>query len=516
MFDRWLGFNVHYYLQILGVFILSFGVPMNKVLMSIGTIWVFANIILKSDWKNYWKNWKSNLVFWFVVSMLLMHLIGLTYTNDFSYALNDLSSKLPLFAIPLALTAFPIEKRYIHIALYLFLTSVLITSSVNFYHLSAYKIEDYREFSRFGSHFRYALIVVTGILVAVYLWIEQKKQRAIYLVLILWFGYYTVISQVLNGYISFAFLSLAIFIFALKKIKKKWIRFSLVFLLLGGIISGFSYAYLTLKPTRSVHQLENLPIKSKHGEIYYHDTLSLWYENGTHIRSYIAENELVEAWDERSSVGFYTVFEDGYELRSILIRYMASKGLTKDKEGMKKMSDDDIANVEKGTSTILKTYPPIKRKIASFKNDVFQYVVGGNPNGNSFLQRIEHWRAAEGIINNNWIFGVGTGDVQEKFNEQYRIMNSQLHPDYWNRAHNQFLTFWVTFGVLGFVLFTGFWILYLIKNIRFNNLIGIGFTLIAISSFLSEDTIETQQGVTYIALFLSFCTMMNTAKTKNN
>jgi len=41
------------------------------------------------------------------------------------------------------------------------------------------------------------------------------------------------------------------------------------------------------------------------------------------------------------------------------------------------------------------------------------------------------------------------------------------------------------------------------------NLIGICFTLISMGSFLSEDTIETQQGVTYIALFLGIISLIN-------
>lgn len=509
MFDRWLGFNIHYYLQVLGVFILAFGIPMNKVLMSIGTIWVAANIIIKGDFKSYWKNWKNNLVFWFVISVLFIHLLGLTYTEDFNYALKDLNSKLPLFSIPIALIAFPINKKHLFLALHLFLASIIITSTINIYYFYTQHVNDYRELSRFGSHIRYALIVVTGILIAVFLWIKRKKQGYIYLLLILWLSYYTIISQVLSGYVAFVFLVLGLFIYGVVQKKYKVTRLSFAFLFLAITLFGLSYFYSALKPSHQSNQLENLPEKSKHGEVYHHDTLSFWYENENHILSYIAENELKDAWNQRSSINFDTLIENSYPLRSILIRYMASKGLTKDKEGMKQMSDEDITNVENGVSSILYTYPLFKRKIAVLKNNIFQYVVGGNPNGNSFLQRIEHWKAAREIIKSNWILGVGTGDIQEQFNEQYKAMNTQLHPDYWKRAHNQFLTFWVAFGIFGFILFTGFWILYLIKNIRIKNLIGIGFTLIAISSFLSEDTIETQQGVTYIALFLGLCSIMN-------
>ena len=74
------------------------------------------------------------------------------------------------------------------------------------------------------------------------------------------------------------------------------------------------------------------------------------------------------------------------------------------------------------------------------------------------------------------------------------------------------MTFWISFGVFGFLIFTGFWLWFLWQNIKLNKLIGIGFALIAIASFLSEDTIETQQGVTYISLFLGLCSLMNASE----
>src|SRR5690554_6471972 len=163
MLDRLLGFKIHDYLQALGLFILAFGVPMNKVLMSIGTIWLASNLLLKADFKIYWRNWKYNGVFWFVVLVLVLHLIGLIYTENLAHAFHDLKVKLPLFVIPVALIGYPIEKKYFNIILYGFLLSLLITSTINLVYMMNNQAEDYRNFSLFGSHIRYALLVITGI-----------------------------------------------------------------------------------------------------------------------------------------------------------------------------------------------------------------------------------------------------------------------------------------------------------------------------------------------------------------
>lgn len=512
MLDRLFGFKIHDYLQALGLFILAFGVPMNKVLMSIGTIWLASNLLLKADFSNYWKRWKTNPIFWFILSTFVLHVLGMTYTENLAYAFRDMNTKLPLFVIPTALIAFPIQKKYIDIILYGFLASLLMTSIINFWNSTNQSIEDYRDLSLFGSHIRYSLLVVTGVLIAVYFWIKNRRLWFVYLLLSVWFFYYTLISQVFSGYIAMAFLLLGFFLYFLQKVKRTSVRriAGILFLLFCIVVGKQSYNYVQESTIK--YDFGDLPERTVYGHLYYHDTTAAWFENGHHVISYIAGDELRESWAKRSDVDFDTTFNEKYSLESILIRYMASKGLKKDRDGMLLMTDHDIQNVEKGVPTILNDYSPIKRRQAKIKNEILQYLAGGDPDGNSLLQRIEHWKAGASILKNNWAFGVGTGDVQAAFDYAYENSTTQLDKENWNRAHNQFMTFWISFGVFGFLIFTGFWLWFLWQNIKLNKLIGIGFALIAIASFLSEDTIETQQGVTYISLFLGLCSLMNASE----
>lgn len=502
MLDRLFGSKTHDFLQFLGFFTLAVGLPMNKVVMSIGTILLAANLILKGDFNSYWKRWKGSVVFWFILLVFVLHIIGLLYTQDFAYSLNDLNAKLPFFIIPTALIAYPVSQKQIHYILYGFLLSLFITSAINFNYILSHKGGDYRDYSLFGSHIRYALLIVTGILVSLYFSFKHKAFWVAYLPLILWFAYYTLISRVFNGYLSIPFVLLALILYFIGKIPQRS-KQNIAFTLLTGfmIVCGL-LLYQNLKPHEKLDGFAHFPTHSKSGEVYQNDTTNLWLENGHPVLSLIAPLELEKAWNERSNIKFYDVLGNEFRVRDILVRYMASKGLTKDKEGMEQMTDWDIHNVENGTATILDTYSPLKRNWLSLKNEVKQYTVGGNPNGNSLLQRLEHWKAAKEIIKANWIFGVGTGDVQKAFNDEYARSDSRLDMDNRKRAHNQYMTFWIAFGIVGFLVFTIFWFWYLAKNIQVGSLIGIGFTLIAMVSFLSEDTIETQQGVTFIALFL--------------
>src|SRR5690554_1498265 len=143
MLYRSFGFKIHDYLQFVGSFVLAFGLPMNKVLMSLGTICLAANLLFKADFKNYWKRWKTNFVFWFVFLLLIMHLVGLLYTENLEYAFGDLRSKLPLFVIPIALIAYPIKKNLFDYVLGAFLLSLVITSIINYSYMVDYSFEDY-------------------------------------------------------------------------------------------------------------------------------------------------------------------------------------------------------------------------------------------------------------------------------------------------------------------------------------------------------------------------------------
>lgn len=507
MLNRVFGHKTHDYINHLAVFSLAVGLIVSKVVMSMATMLLLLNFLLNADFKGAWQRIRKNYVFWFIFFVFVMHFLGLTYTSDFDYALSDLKTKLPLFVIPVVMIAYPIQQNFLKYVFYGFILTLLITSFVNYSFMLDSKMADYRSFSLFGSHIRYALLIVTGAAISVYFMVKNKMW--IFLPVLLWFIFYTVVSQVFSGYIALLLVMVGCLIYGvstLKNQRNKWI------VSLGAIavclVSGV-YVYKYFMPEKEDFNFSELPTHSAHGEGYYIDTTSLWFENQHHVLSGIASSELRTAWNKRSEIDYEAELEEAYPLNAILIRYMTSKGLTKDKEGMKKMSEKDIENVENGIASVRYTYGTFRFQVSELKNQLFHYKMGGDPDGNSLLQRFEHWKAGRQIIKENYLLGVGTGDVQQAFDKVYQTSNTQLDKQHWNRAHNQFMTFWISFGIVGFMVFLGFWLWFLWQNIKIKNLIGICFTLISMGSFLSEDTIETQQGVTYIALFLGIISLIN-------
>ena len=106
-----------------------------------------------------------------------------------------------------------------------------------------------------------------------------------------------------------------------------------------------------------------------------------------------------------------------------------------------------------------------------------------------------------GIIKENLFLGVGTGDVEQAFNSQYNKMNSPLTKEWRLRSHNQFLAIGTAFGIIGLIcfLFSLFYPLFAGKN--YMNYFYLTFFIVAFLSMLTEDTLESQAGVTFFSFF---------------
>jgi len=117
--------------------------------------------------------------------------------------------------------------------------------------------------------------------------------------------------------------------------------------------------------------------------------------------------------------------------------------------------------------------------------------------------RIARWGAVLNVVKENWIFGVGTGDVSDSFLQQYAKQN--LKNDLENRyhAHNQFLQTWASNGLIGLFLFILPFIFGIILSMRKKNYFFLAFLLTFTLFSFTESTFRRQKGVVFYALFNS-------------
>ena len=121
---------------------------------------------------------------------------------------------------------------------------------------------------------------------------------------------------------------------------------------------------------------------------------------------------------------------------------MHSKELPADSVGFIQLTKEDIQEIERGTADIHEKTPGFIGKLNEAR---FQIHSATNPNGSTILQRLEYWKTGIQLIKENFIFGVGTGDIKDEYKRKYEKNNSLLLPENRLEAHNTFLTFFISF-----------------------------------------------------------------------
>ena len=211
--------------------------------------------------------------------------------------------------------------------------------------------------------------------------------------------------------------------------------------------------------------------------------------------------ELKMAWEERSKIPFYQKDSNDQDIRITLIRYLNSKGLRKDYQGVKALSDDDIKNIEKGIANYNYTkFISIKSRLYKLFWEYQNYRMNGDIQGHSVIQRIELWSVSIDLIKKYFWFGAGTGDLPDVFKEELTIQNSPLKETRM-RSHNQFLSIFIAFGIFGFLWFVFSLIYPLIKTKKYKDYFFMVFFIVLLLSMMTEDTIEPQDGLSFFAFF---------------
>ncbi|WP_176829845.1 O-antigen ligase family protein [Tenacibaculum sp. MAR_2009_124] len=106
------------------------------------------------------------------------------------------------------------------------------------------------------------------------------------------------------------------------------------------------------------------------------------------------------------------------------------------------------------------------------------------------------------VIKQNFLFGIGIGDVQDELQKCYQSeINSNVYDIFTFNTHNQYLLVLASNGVLGLIFFLGS-LIYLFKIARENRLY-LYFFLVVLSCFLTENILSRHDGVVFYALFNS-------------
>jgi len=444
-----------------------------------------------------------------ISSLLVLHVIGLFYTTDFEYALKDLRTKLPVLVLPLFLATGPKLNTKTFYAILIFFVAAVAGGSI--YRLILYldtPVADSRDVEVHTSHIRYSLNAVFAVFILLFFVFKNTSftagARGLALITAAWLITFMVFMNHTTGILLLAIIGfIMLFIYGLK-IRKPILKTAILSGTALAVILPCVYIYSIADQYLNTPKADFTTLEkyTPAGNSYYHDTLNFKSKNGTWIGLYICDKELRQAWAQRSKLPIDGLDKNKQITRSTLITYLASKGLRKDAEGIKRLSDEDIRNIENGINRFdYKKSPMLRSQVEDFIAGYQHYTQNHDPNAGSMIQRFEYWRTSLLLIRQHPFFGVGTGDLPLAFEQQYKRMNSNLAPQFRLRSHNQYLSITVGLGIFGLLWFLFVMVYPGIKTRYFNNYFYVIFWLILMISMFTEDTIESQEGVTFYALF---------------
>ena len=502
----------HRYIFLFGLIGLAAGMMFGTVPTSIPQIILVANWLLEGNFSTKWQQLKSNKIFWVLASLFFLHVIGITYTDNIQRGLDDLRNKMPLLVLPLILfSTKSLSMKEFKLLFGFFFLSVFVSSICCYLVYAGFTkkvIIDIRKASVFMSHIRFSLFIAFAIIGLLYSGIKEKHVgiKIVCFVSTIWLLFFMYKLEMATGFISLVLVGgLLLILFSLKWLPKTVSLFLILFI----AVSGFFVISLGVSSLnmfdKSEDNVANIMLtQTTNGKSYLQDTLFGLAENGNLITININDVELKKAWDSRASMYYEVSDKKGNNLRYTLLRYMASKGLAKDSAGFSMMSDEDIRNVEQGnTNYKYNINSGLTSRWRELVWEFTKYKRGENPSGHTLTMRLEFWKTASYIIYDHPVIGVGTGDIQDSFNDMYNETNSKLEAVWRLRCHNQYLAIAAAFGFTGLLLFV-FYLLYpatiLRKEVHY---LYWPFFLIALLSFVTEDTLETQSGVTFFIFFQS-------------
>jgi hypothetical protein len=455
---------------------------------------------------------RENAPAWIFSSILLFHALGLIFTTNYSYAWHDLRIKLPIFLLPLFLSTLPLlDRKSFRFFMFLFTAAVFTGTLISTGFMIAGNYKDTRDLSLFISHIRFSLLIDMAIFILAYMVLKKseltKWARIIMAVVAVWMVIFLALVAYITGLVIF-FITAALLIFYTILVKKgiilKIITISAVLILL---VTGFFYLRGIERAVTHVETVDfnTLEKTTQLGNPYWHNLSDLQTENGHYVWLYVATDEMRAAWDKRSNFEFDGKDKAGQDIKFTLIRFLTSKGYRKDAEGVSKLTDQEVAMVENGIASIVYTersnlYVRVYKILWEYNQSLASY----NPSGHSAMQRLEFWKASRAIINNNWLTGVGTGDLDDEFQAEYDRSGSRLEKEFRYHSHNQFISILVAFGIIGLAWFLFSIIFPAIRLSKFHDFYFLSFFIIIMLSMLTEDTLETQAGVTCFAFFYSF------------
>ncbi len=465
-------------------------------------VWVLlaANWLLEGRWAEKREMASESRLLQAFVCLYAIYVVGMLWTENVAAGLRVLQTKLPLLVVPIVLlTTKPVEGRARQLILAAYVGTVVVVSVIGAVRMLTIADLPYREAVPYISHIRFALNCCMVIYLC--LWGVRRVGIVGKVALggiVVWMLCFLLL---IHSYTAMAVLLVVSTVMVVSR--RRWVLVAIWFALMGivaGVVLYEIRSYYHMVPQATAP----LMAYTAEGNPYEHAQDGI-IENGNYVNNYICQEELREAWSERSTVPYDSVFEAGYGVQPTLVRYLNALGLTKDRVGVKALSEEQIHQVEMGIANpVYVGHNAIRKMVYVMLLEREYYVHTHAVKGFSMLQRFELWRATWQVVKANRWVGVGTGDLRTELHKELAATDSELK-DQDKMTHNQYLGFLATFGMVGFILvllmFVRVWTGLSHMRIALSPVMLAWVVTIVVCCF-TEDTLDTLAGILFCTYFL--------------
>ena len=369
----------------------------------------------------------------FYYSCIFLEIVWVVFSANYTSSFNSMRIKLPIIVLPLVLGTTPLlnakEWKWL---IFTFLLALISSTGIAL--LVKYDIiepknhtNSTRDLSIFMSHIRYSTLLAIGFFLSIYLFVVKKTNLILTLILSAAFLFTLYQINSFTTYIGIAlsliYLTAYFFIKIKSTFKVYYCAYSFDFFYSKYYLCA--RVYHDFNTPKKVQINSDLPMITAEGNAYFHDTLDLTLENGYYLWRNIAEQELLTKWNKRSHISFEGLDKKGQEIKYTLYRYLTSKGLKKDANGLAKLGGKDIQAIESGETTAL-DYNLFEKRLRAIFFELEQYKQSKDPNNQTLTQRFIYWKTAISCIKKEMLFGHGTGGYKSAVRSEYISSPSNL------------------------------------------------------------------------------------------
>lgn len=500
--------DVHHWIYYVCLCILVASMPTSRFMMSFIQIIMGLNWLLEGHYRDKWTRFTRNKPALIFSSLFLVQVTGLLWSQELIYGITgDLKDKLPMLTLTfLVISSKPLTRLQVHLLLYLFFASVLVTSFIGFYVYITGSYVNFRHISPYISHVYLSMMVVMTIFTLPWLTKNLTQDRnylILSLVVSLWLIVFLLILRSMTGILCLAGVVAFLLIRTVFRPVNIWKRIAaplvlLVILLPGLLLIMNMYGKVSHEVVPDQAMMNDT---TSLGNRYRHDPENILRENGHLVYHFLAENELRKAWNKRSNLDYDTTDMLGNELKATLFRYMSSKGYPKDKEHLNLLTDEDIRAIETGTPNYLyNQWTGLLVRIHQTIWEIYWYRQTGDPTGHTFTQRMELWRGSWEAFKQKPLLGWGTGDIFIAVGYGLEKIDSQME-NHRMKPHNQYLLLLLTLGIIGTLITFGLYLWFITLTKAYRYLPFSIFIVIMLISMIGNNPIDAQAGQTFFSFF---------------